>query len=139
MIEMLLTLAMIVSLQPEGVKPNCAGNTLEVNACLAEKLERSKKRLETYLRAAMDRHSDQDGKFDSVALGIESSQTAFEAYRSIECGSVYEDWKDGTIRNGMQIGCLTRLTDERTRTVWTNWLQYMDNTPPILPEPKPTE
>jgi len=134
-----LIVLMAMSLQPEDVKPDCGGNTLEVNACIADKLARSNERLQTYLRAATDRHTDQDGKSDSVALGIQASQSAFEAYRDIECDAVYEDWIEGTIRNAMTLGCRIRLTDERARTVWTNWLTYMDSTPPILPEPKPTE
>ena len=138
-IEMLLALAMIVSLQPDDVQPNCSGNTLEINACLGEKRDRSEKRLQNYVRAAIDRHIDQDGKSDSVALGIQASQTAFEAYRAIECAAVYERWKEGTIRGAMGSSCATELTDQRTRTVWENWLRYMDSTPPILPEPKPTE
>ena len=137
--EMLLALTMMVSLQPDDVKSNCAGNTLEINACLAVKRDRSEKRLQDYVRAAIDRHTDEDGKSDSVAFGIQASQTAFEAYRSIECAVVYEDWKEGTIRGAMGSTCATELTDQRTHTVWENWLRYMDSTPPILPEPKPTE
>jgi hypothetical protein len=30
------------------------------------------------------------------------------------------------------------LVDERTRTIWQNWLTYADSTPPALPEPGPS-
>ena len=136
---MLLALAMIASLQPDDVKPDCGGNTSEMNACMAEKLDRAEKRLQTYMEAAIERHSDENGKSDSVALGIKASQSAFEAYRKIECDAVLEDYIDGTIRGVMTLSCRLGMTDARTQTVWGNWLQYMDDTPPILPEPKPTE
>ena len=135
---MLVTLAMTMMLQSEVIKPDCGGSTLEVNACVADKLDRANKALEKYVQAATDRHTDENGKSDSVALGIQASQSAFEAYRDIECDAVFEDWIGGTIRTVMSLECRLRLTDERTHTVWENWLRYMDSTPPILPEPKPT-
>jgi uncharacterized protein YecT (DUF1311 family) len=113
-----------------------AETTIDVNNCLGAQVERSQVRLERYLQAAEDRYADGQ---PAVRFGIEASQRAFEAYRAIECSAVYEDWKDGTIRNAMALGCTLRLNDERTNTVWANWLQYMDSTPPILPEPGPTE
>ena len=134
---MLLALAMLLSAQPEGIKPNCDGNTPEMNACVAEKFKQANGRLETYVRAAVERHTDENGKSDSVALGIQSAQIAFEAYRDIECDAVLENWMEGTIRTVMTLDCRLRLTNERTRTVWTNWLHYMDSTPPVLPEPQP--
>ena len=136
---MMVAVTMAMLLQPEGVKPDCGGSTVEMNACMAEKLDQAEKRLQTYVQAAIDRHTDVGGKFDNVALGVQASQSAFEAYRDIECDAVLEDWKEGTIRGVMTLGCRLTLTNERTRTVWTNWLQYIDSTPPILPEPKPIE
>ena len=132
---MLLAMAML-SLQPEGVKPDCGGNTLEMNACFANKLTASEQRLAKYKAAALARFSD-DGE-SAVRLGIEASSSAFESYRKIECDTVLENWKDGTIRGLMTLSCQITLTDERTHTIWANWLQYMDSTPPILPDPKPT-
>jgi uncharacterized protein YecT (DUF1311 family) len=115
----------------------CPGETtLEINDCLARQQQRAQARLDKYIVAATERYAaDQP----AVRLGIEASEKAFEAYREIECSTVYEDWKDGTLRAAMELGCKTELTDARTRTVWNNWLRYMDSTPPILPEPKPTK
>jgi uncharacterized protein YecT (DUF1311 family) len=134
-----LALLSMGSNPPDGIKPNCRGSTLEINACLQDRLDRSQTRLERYIQAAIDRHTDADGKIDPVVLGIQSSQAAFEAYRGIECDSVYEEWKQGTIRDAMSLNCRMKLTDERAHVVWRNWLQFMDSTPPILPEPKATE
>ena len=129
----------LLALQADGPKPDCNGSTPEMNACMAEKLDRAGKRLQTYIETAIEMNTDENGKTNSVVLGIRASQSAFEAYRKIECDTVYEDFKEGTIRGIMTLGCQLSLTNERTRTVWTNWLHYMDSTPPKLPEPKPIE
>ena len=135
-----LALSMFAVAAPAVPADPCKGSsTYEMNECLAGKLKAAEDRLREYEGAAINRHTDKEGKFDSVALGIRSAQTAFDAYREIECGTVYEDWSGGTIRGVMSLGCKIKLTDERTYTVWSNWLQYMDSTPPILPEPKPTK
>jgi uncharacterized protein YecT (DUF1311 family) len=115
----------------------CPGETtLEINQCLAQQQQRAQARLDKYVEAAMKRYAEEQ---PAVRLGIEASEKAFEAYREIECATVYENWKDGTIRGAMDLGCQIALTDERTHTVWSNWLTYMDSAPPDLPEPKPTE
>jgi len=116
--------------------PSCpdAITTIDMNQCLAGIAGAREERLQHYLSAALDRNADNP----DVAAAIQASQQAFEAYREGECGAVYEDWKGGTIRNAMALGCRIRLTDERTHTVWRNWLTYMDSTPPMLPEPGPT-
>lgn len=119
----------------EADDAHCPGETtIEINECLGQQLHRSQEQLDKYLRAAIDRYAEEQ---PAVRLGIEASEKAFEAYREIECSTVYEDWKDGTLRGAMDLGCRIALTDERTHTVWANWLQYMDDTPPVLPEPKP--
>src|SRR5438270_14021924 len=132
-----MIVALIVSAAVASADPCKGSTTPEVNECGALKLKRSQTRLDKYLQAANGRYSDDNEA--AVRLGIQASQGAFEAYRSTECMTVYEDWKDGTIRGAMQLGCEIELTDQRTHDVWSHWLQYMDSTPPILPEPKPTK
>jgi len=132
----LLVGAAVASAAPK-IDPCKGSTTPEVNACLAGSLDRSKARLEKYLQAALHRYGEDTES--AVRLGIQASQNAFEAYRSIECATVSENWKTGTIRGAMNISCETALTDERTHDIWANWLQYMDRTPPILPEPRPTK
>ncbi|HEY0629068.1 MAG TPA: lysozyme inhibitor LprI family protein [Sphingomicrobium sp.] len=138
--------ALAISLFAAGADPaaasnDCPGNTtIELNDCAAKQLEAAEARLQKYQQAAIDRYSsDDESDGAAVILGIKASSEAFAAYRSIECATVYEDYKEGTIRNLMSLGCKIQLTHQRTHTIWENWLQYMDSTPPILPEPKPTE
>jgi uncharacterized protein YecT (DUF1311 family) len=134
---MLALLISAAAISAAAAKDPCRGaSTPEVNACGELKLKASKARLDKYLQAAFHRYSDQNEA--AVRLGIEASQSAFEAYRSTECATVYEEWKDGTIRGAMELGCEIELTDQRTHDIWAHWLQYMDSTPPVLPEPKPT-
>lgn len=110
---------------------NCDGSTPEMNECMAGILERAIARKDRYLAAALQRHSD---KPELVAM-IRQSDKASDAYREAECEAMYEDWKEGTIRTIMGLSCSIALADERTRTIWQNWLTYMDSTPPDLPEP----
>jgi uncharacterized protein YecT (DUF1311 family) len=132
-----LLISATVAATPPKTDPCNGSSTPEVNVCESKSLDRSKTRLAKYLEAALKRHGDDNEA--AVRIGIQAAQNAFEAYRSIECATVYEDWKDGTIRGAMILSCETALTDERTHDIWQHWLQYMDSTPPILPEPKPTE
>ena len=137
-----MLLVLTVAVLALQIKPNerlCDedGTTTAVNACLNQKLKRANERLDRYLQAATDRHPEDEKA--AVRLGLQASQRAFEAYRSIECDTVFEDWKEGTIRGSMGLGCQVQLTDQRTHDIWRHWLQYMDNTPPILPEPQLTK
>lgn len=119
-----------------GDAPQCpdAISTVEINQCLGAIDGRAEEKMRRYLAAAMERYADSP----EVARGIEAAQTSFLAYRKQECDAVYEDWKDGTIRTAMTLGCRRNLTDQRTLALWRNWLTYMDSSPPDLPEPEPT-
>jgi uncharacterized protein YecT (DUF1311 family) len=129
--------AALVQVRPQERLCDDSGTTVAVNACLANKLKQANDQLDRYLQAALHKYAS--GQERAVRLGIEASQKAFEAYRSIECRTVFEDWKDGTIRGSMELGCEIGMTDDRTHDIWRHWLEYIDSTPPILPEPKPTK
>ncbi len=111
-----------------------AKTTVEMNQCYGDVLARADERREVYLTKAVERHTDRP----TLAAEIKASDAAFLAYRDAECGAVYEDWRDGTIRGVMGLTCSIAMTDHRTLTIWRNWLTSMDSTPPVLPEPKAT-
>jgi len=111
-----------------------AVSTPEMNECMAGILEGAHKRQAAYLQAALARNADRP----ELAERIKASDAAFAAYADAECDAVYEDWKEGTIRGVMFLSCKIALVDARTRTIWQNWLTYMDSTPPELPEPGPS-
>jgi uncharacterized protein YecT (DUF1311 family) len=106
--------------------------TLDINQCAAVELVAAQEELDMYLEASYE-HNAYDSELISA---INIAQKDWEVYRSSHCDSVYTQWRDGTIRGVMAISCETRLTQQRTHEVWSNFLTYMDSTPPVLPEPK---
>ncbi len=111
-----------------------AHTTLAMNDCLSGLLTKADQRRNAYLDEAMRRYEGETELRDQIMR----SDAAFTAYRDAECRAVYEYWKEGSIRGVMHLTCQIEMTDERTHTIWRNWLTYADSTPPILPEPKPT-
>lgn len=127
--------------------------TLEVNQCYADLLANADGRLARYFAAAVEGENAVSGDLTELSGGgvegggvesgeaiaqMQSSQAAFKAYRDAECGAVWESWKMGTIRTAKSLICSIGLTDQRTHTIWENWLSYPDATAPILPKPRPT-
>jgi len=134
-----LAFALMPAIAPaaDAGDPCDGASTPEINACFAGKLEAAEAQMQRYLRAAVLRH--QDSGDPGIALGMESSQEAFEAYRDIACRAVYYRWRDGTIRGLHELTCRIALTDQRTHVIWAQWLTYPDGTSPTLPEPTKTE
>ncbi len=119
--------------------PDCvnARTTPEINACAAADLADSQARLDRYLAAAHERLERNDNS-PAVLQELNAAQATWASYRDAECGAVYTNWSSGTIRGLAELTCRIALTDQRTHTVWQNWLTYMDSTAPLLPEPGPT-
>ena len=111
-----------------------AMTTLDMDECLGKVFTRADDRRKAYMEAALARQAESP---ERQAM-IRASDKAFEAYRKAECDSVYDNWKEGTIRGSMLLSCSIGMTDARTHVIWENWLTYMDGTPPVLPEPGPT-
>ena len=122
--------------KPEPTASHCldAMTTVDMNECHAAVLERAEARMNDYLSAALAKVEGEDAQ----TLLLRSTQEGFLAYRGGECGGVHEQFAGGSIRTAMYLQCAIRLTDERTHTLWRNWLTYMDSTAPVLPEPQPT-
>jgi uncharacterized protein YecT (DUF1311 family) len=118
---------------------HCPGdNTLEINDCLGAELAKAEAVLKRYIDAARKRLKSEaadDPGAAAALVDLDKTQTAWLAYRGAECDSVYDYWQAGTIRTSMEITCEIDLTRRRTHQVWSEWLTYMDSTPPILPEP----
>lgn len=116
----------------------CDGTTMAINQCLGAVRDRAKIREERYFEAAVAGPNGLPARMTPLERSMRAAQAAAEQLRKEECAAVYEQWKDGTIRNAMALRCEIRLIDERTHTIWQNWLTYQDSTKPILPEPEPT-
>lgn len=106
-------------------------STIEVNYCASVILELAKNELTLYLNTVYLHHNDDQILVDA----IKQAQNAWENYSTFHCESVYTQWRDGSIRGIMAISCQTELTKQRTHDVWNNFLTYMDNSTPVLPEP----
>lgn len=123
--------------------PACVrdGTTIEMNACAFQDLERETARMDRYLAAARLRAAEGDA--ESATYGeptqrqafLEKSQAAWLAYSTVVCDGVYDQWKDGTIRTVLYLGCRIDMTRQRTHLVWSDYLTFRDSTPPVLPEP----
>lgn len=117
--------------EEEAVDCNNIRNTLDTNQCANIELEAAEDVLTHYLETSIEHNAVDPVLVEAIKL----AQTQWQAYASAHCGSVYTQWRDGTIRGVMGITCLTRLTKQRTHDIWEDFLTYMDSTPPVLPEP----
>lgn len=142
----LLTTALIQESAPSSAPQDAivcdrAGNTIELNACGALDLERERARMQRYLEAAYSRAHDSDtsdslyGEPTQSTAYLQSAQAAWVAYADIRCLGLYDQWKGGTIRTLMALGCRIEATRQRTHDIWADYLTYPDSTPPVLPEP----
>jgi uncharacterized protein YecT (DUF1311 family) len=113
---------------------HCPGSsTQEVDACLASRFDEADAELNRYYQAAIKRlREERETASEQMLVRAERS---WVAYRTSECGAVYENWIGGSIRGSMALNCQIRLTRMRTYTIWLHWLTYIDSTPPILPRP----
>ena len=98
-----------------------AFTTQDINRCV-------KKELDSYL-AILNRYNEkskeQYSEDDVVLKSIEEAQSAWENYRKAHCGSVYDRWRDGTIRTVMSLSCSIKLTKQRTHSIWDSY-EYAD-------------
>ena len=118
---------------PVVAAENCqnANTTYEIGVCMAEQLEQQEVEMQHYLAEARARYAD-----DKVIVeSIEKAQQNWLGYRREQCGSIYNIWRDGTIRSIMGLSCSIRMTKLRTHQIWHSYLTYMENSPPLLPEP----
>lgn len=116
-----------------AAEPDCenANSTLEINHCASVELEAAERRMQHYLQQSLEHHRDDA----ELLAAIGQSQVAWEAYAAAHCGAIYTLWRDGTIRSVLSISCQTQLARERTHQLWSAYLTFMDDSPPVLPEP----
>lgn len=125
-----------------GPNTGCDGNTREMELCIRDHLAQHEAALAAYVSAARERirraSAEASPGPDSVAKalgGFDEAELAWSKYRQAECAAVYDYWSQGTIRGLKSLKCRIILTQRHAHTIWSEWLQYEDDTPPILPEP----
>ena len=105
--------------------------TLDMSVCGGLALALEEERMDRYFKLAQARV-----KPDAEALrGLAEAQSIWATYADAECKAVSRGFEGGSIQGVMTVGCRTVLTRERSHTIWANHLQYMDSTPPPVPEP----
>lgn len=114
-------------------EPDCekAISTLDINRCASIELDAAEREMRRYLEMSLERN----GHDVELVASIQQAQAAWEVYAEAHCGSIYTQWRQGTIRGVMHISCRTRLARERTHELWSAFLTNMDSTEPVLPEP----
>jgi uncharacterized protein YecT (DUF1311 family) len=107
-------------------------STLDINYCAGVELSKAELEMTAYLAKSKERNSDDK----ELIAAIDNAQQAWGVYIEAHCSSIYTMWREGSIRGVMSLNCKTKLTKQRTHEIWSNFLTYMDSTPPVLPEPK---
>ncbi len=112
---------------------NCdkALNTIEINYCAKVELELAEAEMKRYLNKSIAQYTaDTD-----VVKSINIAQSAWQSYSQSQCNSVFTLFRDGSMRVLMTLSCRTKLTQQRTHELWSQYLTYMDSAEPVLPEP----
>ncbi|RJT43257.1 lysozyme inhibitor LprI family protein [Rahnella woolbedingensis] len=140
--------------QPSSVLDNgvetfaidCAGNpqqtTLDINACYAEKIDKLNWVKQTYLDTARKsieptaKDPDPDPDAAEMLKVFEEETQAWDAFEDKASTATYTAYQGGTIRGAMSMSRRMELIELRIKDIWSNWLQYQDSTPAVLPEPK---
>lgn len=137
----LMTMSMSLSMDAQEVEPDCAGNTLEMTACVQAAADEAQVQMDRYYQAAIDRLLSPDFSDSEAgrrtAIHLAYAQRLFAQHRSAECSARYEFFGAGSIRGIEAAACRLDLTNARTHDLWERWLTYPDGTPPILPRPEP--
>ncbi|OEF27470.1 lysozyme inhibitor LprI family protein [Vibrio rumoiensis] len=135
MYKYLLILSMLPFWAAASDEPiNCeqAYTTMDMNTCSAMELKAAQTEMSRYLEASLNQQADDP----EVVESIKTAQKDWHNYYTSHCHSVYEKWREGTIRGVMFTSCKTELTKQRTHELWKNFLTFMDDSEPVLPEPE---
>jgi uncharacterized protein YecT (DUF1311 family) len=137
----MISLAILAAATSVAAAPApCPGDTTrDIEACLGQQFDAANATLARYVAAARTRIAgdmkDEGPDSAPTLADFDKAETQWSAYRKAECGAIYDEWMAGTIRGTMELNCEIFLTRQHTYVVWSEWLTYMDDTPPILPEP----
>ena len=112
---------------------NCdkALNTLEINYCAKLKLDNAEAEMKRYLDESIAHYTADTYVVESINI----AQSAWQSYSKSQCDSVFTMFRDGSMRVMMTLSCRTKLTQQRTYELWSQYLTYMDSSEPVLPKP----
>ena len=94
-----------------------AVTTPDVNDCGKLEHQRADQKLNAAYKAALERIDEIDDpqQRKDTRQGLIEAQRLWLQFRDKDCGSVYDFWRDGTIRGAMYWGCMLRRTEQRTK------------------------
>jgi uncharacterized protein YecT (DUF1311 family) len=97
-----------------------ANTTVQMNECMMKQARSADATLnETYRRVMASFKGADDAASQSypasTRAALMDAQRAWVKYRDADCKAVYNQWKGGTIRDVMQLGCMKDRTEQRTR------------------------
>ena len=101
--------------------------TLDVIECMTNDLVQMEETMEKYQTVIKS-------KFPDESELIDKSQEVWLEYRKSHCDAVFKFWITGSIRHPARISCLIELTHQRTKTLWSSFLDLPSSDPP-LPDP----
>ncbi|EDM66228.1 MAG: DUF1311 domain-containing protein [Moritella sp.] len=108
-----------------------AFNTLEINYCAKVELDQAEAEMKLYLDKSIAQYIADTHVVESINI----AQSAWQSYSKSQCDSVFTMFRDGSLRVVMTLSCRTKLTQQRTYELWSQYLTYMDSSAPVLPEP----
>lgn len=120
---LMLTLLSLPAVAQVG--PNCDGNTLEINACMAAELQKVEADLNaTYARVvkSLSLPDRPDLPRSAWLVKLRNAQRAWVAFREKNCDAVYELNAGGSIRNMRYLACMRRHADARARELESEYL-----------------
>ena len=116
--------------------------TIDMNNCIADKVDQIKAIQTRYEEAARNRVAsglDDPASHDHAQKTLDAYDAESKAWGELRVkatDATYTDWEEGSIRNIMSAQREIEIRGLRIHDLWLNWLQYMDSTPSVLPEPK---
>lgn len=134
MVKVITFLIMSVcSFATVGASLDCdkAFNTLEINYCAKVELDKAEAEMQRYLDKSIAQYIADSNVVESINI----AQSAWLSYSKSQCDSVFTMFRDGSMRVVMTLSCRTKLTQQRTHELWSQYLTYMDSSEPVLPEP----
>jgi uncharacterized protein YecT (DUF1311 family) len=135
-VSLILLVAFLLGAGRESLKapgavvcPN-AETTVEMVACLDERLKATEKVLETHLTEARRIWGD----VPEVLQAVNHAQEAWTKFRESQCDAETEVYKGGSIQPVVLLGCWQRLSGQRICEIWSAFIDDMGTELPPPPE-----
>ncbi len=106
---------------PNPIDCNDAGNTAEMNECADRAYQKADKALNAAYKQTLEyirAHGGDEKPYDAASWekALKDAQRAWIAYRDAECKELVAiEWTGGSGTSAAVTGCMTELTEQRTK------------------------